>query len=130
MTLAADETTAVDRSAALYRAPPVDLTAFDLKGQPPPADPITRALAAQLGGGVAARGAADHPAPEWRDVDGGIVSMARVALHHLAGLIQPVVDEVLRMRGQPLDAAARAHYGGRLGQESGSVRIHTSTSAG
>lgn len=42
----------------------------------------------------------------------------------------PVVHEVLRSPGQPLDAATRAFMEQRFGQDFGSVRVHTDAKAG
>jgi hypothetical protein len=41
----------------------------------------------------------------------------------------PIVDDVLRSPGQPLDAATRAFMEPRLGQDFGHVRVHTDTKA-
>jgi hypothetical protein len=43
--------------------------------------------------------------------------------------VPPLVHEVLREAGRPMDAAARAHMEPRLGHDFGQVRVHTGTRA-
>ena len=44
--------------------------------------------------------------------------------------VPPIVHEVLRSPGQPLDHATRAHFEPRFGYDFGQVRVHTDTQAG
>lgn len=47
------------------------------------------------------------------------------ASHGAAGEAPPIVNEVLRSPGQPLDSAARAFFEPRFGRSFGHIRVHT-----
>ena len=69
-------------------------------------------------GGECAGCRSAHPSP-------APVTVARVGTDHLeTTAAPPIVDEVLRGPGRPLDAAARAFFEPRFGRDFGAVRIH------
>src|SRR3970040_1609549 len=45
------------------------------------------------------------------------------------GIVPPIVHEVLRSAGQPLDVATRALFEPRFGQDFSRVRVHTDAKA-
>src|SRR5271157_4589128 len=49
--------------------------------------------------------------------------------HNPPGAIPPIVDEVLRSPGQPLDAGTRAFMEPRFGHDFSKVRVHTDAKA-
>jgi hypothetical protein len=92
-------------------------------------------------------GEADHPLEREADrVASGILRMpgerlgsaASVSAQHCAGrcagatpaFAPPIVDEVLRSPGQPLDSETRAFMEPRFGQDFSQVRLHTDEKAG
>jgi len=56
--------------------------------------------------------------------------LQRSALNHTAiHGVPPIVHEVLRSSGQPLDAATQAYFEPRLGQDFSKVRVHADAKA-
>lgn len=56
--------------------------------------------------------------------------LQRAALNHdAARVVPPIVHEVLRSPGQPLDAATRAYFEPRFGQDFSRVRVHADARA-